>query len=101
MFSEEAFKARNKNLRKYREFNNPKFSRSQTLTDLINTLLYTSDLLISSKSRLNNTRLYGSKVISSEVRELLSEPTLTDVNLEKEGQEEIEVKSKKMMEDDE
>lgn len=37
MFSEEALEARNKDFRRYRECHTRKFSRVQTMTDLLNT----------------------------------------------------------------
>nr|XP_012152960.1 PREDICTED: uncharacterized protein LOC105664170 [Megachile rotundata] len=50
MFSEEAIEARNKDFRNIRRDHTRKFSRLETLTDLFQTLLYTSDILISSIS---------------------------------------------------
>lgn len=90
MFSEEALESRNKDFRRYREFQTRKFSRTVTMTDLLHTLLYTSDPLISSKSRCTNARLYNVKAINRDVVQLLSEPILADKNMneEEEGDDE-------------
>ncbi|XP_043262271.1 uncharacterized protein LOC122403056 [Colletes gigas] len=53
MFSEEAMEARNKDFRNIRNDHARKFSRLETMTDLFHTLLYTSDILISSISAEN------------------------------------------------
>lgn len=69
MFSEEALEARNKDFRRYREFYTIKFSRLQTMTDLFNSLLVSSDPFISSLSKTNNlVRTYGTKTLDREVR---------------------------------
>lgn len=78
MFSEEAMEARNKDIRNYREFNTRKMSREQTMEDLFNRLMFSSDPLISSISR--NTSIYhrDSEPLPNDVRKLLSDPMFTD-----------------------
>lgn len=78
MFSEEALEARNKDFRRYREFHTRKFTRLQTMTDLFNRLLVSSDPYISSLSKTNNlVRTYSTKTLDSEVRALLVQPFIS------------------------
>lgn len=79
MFSEEALEARNKDFRRYREFHTRKFSRVQTMTDLFNTLLFSSDPLISSISHKSHlVRSYNTKALDDNVKSLLKQPHLTE-----------------------
>jgi len=61
MMSEEALEARNKDMRNYRVNHTRKNSRLNTMVDLFNTLLVTSDPLISSISK--STSLHSKKII--------------------------------------
>lgn len=51
MLSEEAMESRNKDFRNYRKFHTRKMSCEKTMRDLLNTLMYSSDPVISSISR--------------------------------------------------
>lgn len=75
LFSEEALESRNKEFRKYRECNTRKFSREETMQDLFNALLVTSDPVISSLSQCIGNRSYK-QALNKEVLELLQEPEL-------------------------
>lgn len=83
MLSEEAMESRNKDFRNYREFHTRKMSREQTMTDLVHTLLYTSDPVISSISRTTSVQQRSSEPLTDELRNLLSDPHLPeDVNID-------------------
>ena len=74
MLSEEALEARNKDFRRNRELSTMKCSHIQTMTDLLHSLLYSSDPLISSLSKKNLPSL--PLIIASlndEIKVLLSE----------------------------
>ncbi|KAK5647865.1 hypothetical protein RI129_002757 [Pyrocoelia pectoralis] len=75
LFSEDALESRNKEFRKYRECNTRKFSREETMQDLFNALLVTSDPVISSLSQCIGNRSYK-QALNKEVLELLQEPEL-------------------------
>lgn len=75
MFSEEALESRNKELRKYRECNTRKFSREETIQDLFNALLITSDPPNSSLSQCIGTHSYK-EPLNKDVIQLLQEPQL-------------------------
>lgn len=77
--SEEAQEARNKDSRRFREFHTRKFSRKQTLEDMLHMLLISSDPLISSHRR---TRAKLSASLPKEVLALLENPFS---NIEGEG----------------
>ncbi|PSN38917.1 hypothetical protein C0J52_11862 [Blattella germanica] len=57
--SEEAQEARNKDIKKYREHHTRKSSRKNTMTDLINNFLISSDPLISSIRKSHKTPLWN------------------------------------------
>lgn len=81
MFSEEAMEARNKDFRNIRNDHARKFSRQETMTDLFHTLLYTSDILISSISAEN--RKIGKKhtrfdIFNCEIERLMLKEDLQD-----------------------
>lgn len=75
--SEEAQEARNKDTRRFREFHTRKFSRTQTMEDMVHMLLLLSDPLISS---LRKTRAKSSGALPEEVVALLhtSSPNADD-----------------------
>lgn len=75
MFSEEALESRNKDLRRYRELYSRKFSREDTVRDILTCLLVSSDPHISFLSKCIGTR--STKVpLNADVINLLKEPNL-------------------------
>lgn len=74
--SEEAQEARHKEIKKYRECNTRKNSRLNTMQDLLNNLLLSSDPVISSLRKPTNTK---KKLLSNEAKSLL---ILTEHNSE-------------------
>lgn len=76
MMSEEALEARNKDLRRYREFNTRKTSRKNTMQDLLNSLLISSDPLISSLSKDKKRAFKKQGGLRDEVLMLLAEPEI-------------------------
>lgn len=81
VMSEEALEARNKDLRKYREHNTRKTSRKDTMQDLIHSLLFSSDPVISSISKDNRRIFKNTESLSRDVLNLLSEPQLCNETL--------------------
>lgn len=75
MLSEEVQEARNKDYKNYREHHTRKFSRSDTMSDLINLLLISSDPVI---SRIRLKRQKKNTSISPDVLRLLSIPEFDD-----------------------
>lgn len=73
MLSEEAQEARNKDIRKYREYYARKCSRSKNVEDVMRRLLISSDPYLSSLHKHTNKKLVN---FSKDVTELLSEPQL-------------------------
>lgn len=71
MMSEEAQEARNKDYKNFREHHSRKFSRTETMTDLMHMLLISSDPVVSS---LRVKRQKRSKSISPDVLRLLQDP---------------------------
>lgn len=84
--SEEAQEARNKDIRKYREGHSRKFSREQTMCDIFNHLLVSSDPLITSSRKL----VQKTSTLSKSVTDLLDEPDLTQEYTDAEEQTETE-----------
>lgn len=77
MLSEEAIESRNKDFRNYRQFHTRKMSREQTMRDLLNTLLFSSDPIISLISRASSLQQhYSGCSLSEDVRKLLSDSRL-------------------------
>lgn len=69
--SEEAQEARNKDAKRFREYNARKFSRKQIMEDMIHMLLISSDPLITSKRRKVPKRR---GTLPKEVLEMLKTP---------------------------
>ena len=80
MFSKEALESRNKDFKNYREFNTRKMSREITMRDLLNTLLYTSDPVISTISSNTSNNERNIECIPSEVRSLLLKVRVPEEN---------------------
>lgn len=69
--SEVALEARNKDFRSYRLNHTRKNSRLNTMEDLIHTLLVSSDLIITSKSKSTSKYFKNHIEIDDEVKNLL------------------------------
>lgn len=78
MMSEEAQEARNKDLRNFREHHTRKNSRKNTMEDLMHSLLFSSDPLISSLSKKPSSYSRNNIEIDSDVINLLSEPNIQE-----------------------
>lgn len=77
VFSEEALESRNKDFKKYREFNTRKSSREKTMRDLLNCLLVSSDPIISSLSKSSSfSKSNHNLSLDSRVIALLSDPAI-------------------------
>jgi hypothetical protein len=74
MLSEEALGSRNKDIRRFRQFNTRKISRNACITDLFHALLFSSDPVISTISSKRTTKRHTHKKSSldEEVSALLS-----------------------------
>ena len=70
-FSEKSLEVRNKDFRCYKQDNTGKFLRIATMSDLLNTLLYSSNPVISTISKRNNVRLCNNKKLNKDVSLLL------------------------------
>lgn len=77
--SEEASEARNKDFRNFRQHHTRKISRIKTNEDILNSLLVTSDPVISSKVPFN---VHKTKTFSLEVLDLLKQPDVSVCGLE-------------------
>lgn len=77
--SEEAQEARNKDCRRFREFNTQKISRNATNKDLLTMLLISSDPLVNSYREKTKK---SKNIYSTEVLELLKCPSLEQENIE-------------------
>lgn len=78
MISEEALESRNKDFRNVREFHTRKISREKTMQDLFQSLIVSSDPIISSISK-KNFKYRNSEPICADVISLLSEPILPEI----------------------
>lgn len=82
LLSEEAQESRNKDIKRYREFNTRKSSRININTDIFQRLLLSSDPLLSSQTNIK-THI---RELLPEVQELL----LIDINIDDSSDEELE-----------
>lgn len=87
MLSEEAMESRNKDFRNYREFHTRKMSREKTMQDLLNTLLYSSDPVISSISRTASINHRPTESLTNDVRRLLLDPMIPQQRTQDSGSE--------------
>ena len=103
MLSEEAQEARHKHLRKYREGHSRKISRIETMQDVLNLLLVTSDPVI---SQISIPPRHKRESLPQEVSQLLKEPEVACLTTrkgeenEEEPQEEMEEEEEKEEEED-
>lgn len=96
--SEEAQEARNKDFKGYREQNSRKFTREQCLRDILNTMLISSDPLITSFRRLPPKKL---KQYPIEAIQLLSSPDIPIKNSDNRYDSEEEKEMEKEEEEEE
>lgn len=78
MISEEALESRNKDMRNVREFHTRKISREKTMQDLFQSLIVSSDPVISSISK-KSFKHRNSEPLCADVISLLSEPILQEM----------------------
>lgn len=81
MLSEEALECRNKDLRRFRQNNTRKMSRTANITDLWHSLMYSSDPLITTISRRKNKNSLFHKFpspLDEEIKNLLLESDATE-----------------------
>lgn len=89
MLSEEALEARNKDLRRFRQYNTRKCSRTAGITDLFHNLLFTSDPLISMIfCKKKSLRFQKISFFENEVETLLVDSAYKDSTLD--GEIEVE-----------
>lgn len=76
--SEEAQEARNKDIKRYREFHSRKFSRNETTEDMFHMLLISSDPII---TNLRSRDIKRSALLPKDVLTLLKVPSFDNVSV--------------------